>query len=905
MPFIAKSAAPGESHTTAAHWTFDRAAAGGHTLFTAPPGYLLAEGLSDALRRQGRQALWTRLGPEDRDPGTLLLSILAAVQHQHPGFGHSTLELMRRRPGPVAGWPPLFGRLAAELAQALTRPAALVLEHAHHLGRAHSTLALLGSTLLPALNDDTACVLMSHEDLPPAALPAKFVRRSTRDLRLRAAVVHELLQRNAPSLGHESALRAAELCRGGAAALAAVWEASAVLGAAVAERAVRRARRAQDLLAALANAWLQLIGTEARRAVGLTLRLEYSHPALTGAVLGETVLPSGPWLQSLTGDWSRVRTVWRDPLWSVLGPSRLPGSDVLHRAADYLLDRGAAERAIPIFLELRDATCAGRALAGEADRLVDFGQWDTLGEWLAHLPAGTVSGEPRLLHDQAELAAANGRKEDAEQGFSAAASLFAARDDPDGACRSMLAESVLAAGRKDLPHAEARARAASALAGASGLDHQQVWASWQLGCIAMAAEDLDSAPAHFSRAAAIASRIGESAIVDLVVEAERLSGHLLQLQQERKHHWEAWTALQQAEQVASTRVLEHLGGGVDRAGALLDVYGWSGTPLALKVSAHDPSVPDRPRLDGTPWWYRLRPSGLISRQEAGVAAQPMAWPTVPAEPPSVPAGPAATPSGLPPAAVAAPTLAVHLLGQLRVRLNDVAIDEWSSGRGRSLFKYLLTHRDPWPQREQLMEVFWPGSSPEAARNSLNVAVHGLRRALRAAGDFPVVVLEAGAYRVNGGLRLWVDMDEFERHLEGGHRMEATGELTVAMAEYEQATALYQGDFLADDPYEEWPVLTRERLRVAYLDTLDRLSHLHFTRRQYGSCVNLCQQIIQRDPCREDAHRRLMRCFSRQGHTHLALRQYQACVEALRLELGVEVTPATTALYGQIRRHEQV
>jgi DNA-binding SARP family transcriptional activator len=215
------------------------------------------------------------------------------------------------------------------------------------------------------------------------------------------------------------------------------------------------------------------------------------------------------------------------------------------------------------------------------------------------------------------------------------------------------------------------------------------------------------------------------------------------------------------------------------------------------------------------------------------------------------------------------------------------------------------HRDPWPRREQIMEVFWPGSSPEAARNSLNVAVHGLRRALRAAGDVPVVVLEAGAYRVASGLRLWVDVEEFDRHLERGRRIEATGELTTAMAEYEQATALYQGDFLADEPYEEWPVLTRERLRVAHLDTLDRLSHLHFIHRQYGSCVALCQLIVQRDPCREDAHRRLMRCFSRQGQTHLALRQYQACADALRSELAVDPDPSTVALRDQIRSHQLV
>jgi len=64
-------------------------------------------------------------------------------------------------------------------------------------------------------------------------------------------------------------------------------------------------------------------------------------------------------------------------------------------------------------------------------------------------------------------------------------------------------------------------------------------------------------------------------------------------------------------------------------------------------------------------------------------------------------------------------------------------------------------------------------------------------------------------------------------------------------------------------------------------------------------------VVQRDPCREDAHRRLMRCFTRQGQPHLALRQYQACVDALDHELGVDPDPAATALAQQIRLHQPV
>jgi DNA-binding SARP family transcriptional activator len=897
MPFIAKSAAPGEPHPAAAHWAFDEAATGGLTLFSAPPGYLLTEGLFEALQRRGRRVIWVRLGPEDSDPGTFLLSMVAAARRQQPDFGGSTLELMRRQPGPVAGWLPLFGRLAAELAEVVCESGALVLENAHHLGRVHPIITMLGTQLLPAIDAEAACVITSHEDLPPDALPVRATRRSTSDLRLAPAAAGELLERDAPGLSREASRRAASICQGEIAGLVALSQACAVLGSAVVEQAIGRARRAQELLSLLAKVWLQTIGRDGRHALGLTLQLEYSHPAITEAVLGGILPPPGPWLQPLADGWSRIRTVWHGPLRAALTSKRLLAPETMHRAADYLLGRGAPERAIPLYLKLRDAACAARALSEEADRLVDLGQWDTLGEWLAGLPAHALKLEPRLLYSQAEMAAASGQREAAQRGFSAAASQFAARYDPDGACRSMLAESALAAGSGDFASAKARAQAASVLADAAGLAWHQVWASWQLGWVAVRAQQLASASPHFGRAAAIASRVAEGHLVELVLEAERLTDRLQELHRRQEEHREAWIALQRAEQEATARIVEHLGGAADNIAGLLGTFGWTRTPLALKLPALQAPSALAPTADAERWWCRLRP--LATRRPA--ARHPAAHPT--REPaPSASVAAATDNTGT---ESAVPVLSVHLFGQLRVTLNDATIAEWPSGRGRSLFKYLLTHRDPWPQREVVMEVFWPDAPPEAARNSLNVAVHGLRRALRGAAPVPVVVLEGGAYRLAANLRLWVDVDEFERHVEGGRHLEAAGEPTGAMAEYELAASLYQGDFLADDPYEEWPVLTRERLRLAYLDLLDRLGLLYFSQGRYAACASLCQRILERDACREDAHRQLIRCYSRQGQPHLALRQYHACAEALRTELGVNPSPGTVRLQEAIRRHETV
>jgi DNA-binding SARP family transcriptional activator len=250
------------------------------------------------------------------------------------------------------------------------------------------------------------------------------------------------------------------------------------------------------------------------------------------------------------------------------------------------------------------------------------------------------------------------------------------------------------------------------------------------------------------------------------------------------------------------------------------------------------------------------------------------------------------------------SVSVHMLGIFNVTIQETSLNLPTS-RSLSLFKYLLLHHKQFTPREVLMEVFWPDSEPETARNNLNVANHSLRRAIRKVIFLPVIVFRDGAYGFEDNVEVWLDIEEFERCVRAGQRLEASNQGTAAIAEYEAAVSLYQGDFLEQNPYEEWTVLERERLRIAYLETLDRLSHIYFRQERYAMCISVCKLILIRDRCREDAHSLLMRCYSRQGQNHLALRQYQVCVEALQMELDVEPAPETTHLYKRIRRREPV
>jgi DNA-binding SARP family transcriptional activator len=250
-------------------------------------------------------------------------------------------------------------------------------------------------------------------------------------------------------------------------------------------------------------------------------------------------------------------------------------------------------------------------------------------------------------------------------------------------------------------------------------------------------------------------------------------------------------------------------------------------------------------------------------------------------------------------------LSANLFGPFRATMNDKLIDDCPNSHGRAVFAYLLAHRTAPTPSEVLMDVFWPNASPKSARNNLHVAVHSLRQTLLAVTDQPIILFGKGTYKLNPNLEVWLDSDEFEKHVRAGRTLAAAGKHAEAICEYGAAIHLYRGDFLADDPYEEWAVLRREQLRAMFLDTTDQLSHIHFDRADYAACIGLCQLILAQDTCREDIHCRLMMCFVQQNQQHLALRQYHICVEALRQELDVAPAATTHQLYERIRARQSL
>ena len=254
----------------------------------------------------------------------------------------------------------------------------------------------------------------------------------------------------------------------------------------------------------------------------------------------------------------------------------------------------------------------------------------------------------------------------------------------------------------------------------------------------------------------------------------------------------------------------------------------------------------------------------------------------------------------------APSLAIYLLSPFRVFANDRAIEEWPNGKGKSVFKYLATHRGQPVPKEVLMEAFWPDSDQDAARNNLNVAIYGLRKALaRADPTYPFVLFRQGRYSFNPDLRLWVDAEAFVECVHRAQAADQHGDPASAMAAYRVAQAVYHSALLVDDRYEDWLVPQRQGLQDSYLKLLTRLASHDFAREDFEACAASTTKLLEVDNCNEEAHRLLMRCYGRMGHTHLALRQYHFCVDALARELNLIPSPQTVALFQQIRQRQAI
>lgn len=226
-----------------------------------------------------------------------------------------------------------------------------------------------------------------------------------------------------------------------------------------------------------------------------------------------------------------------------------------------------------------------------------------------------------------------------------------------------------------------------------------------------------------------------------------------------------------------------------------------------------------------------------------------------------------------------------------------------ANKTQALLACLALERDYTAPRETLLQTVWPDSDLALSGQSLNSLIYSLRKMLsdQLDGATPVMYVD-GSYHLNVEAGIGTDIDWFTSLLRAGERYTRSGDQQTACECYTCAVRLYRGDLCSGSDLQ--CLIEREHLRAQYLTLLARLADHYFAREEYSLCLEHVQRLLSADPCREDAHRLSMRCYTRRGERAQALRQYRLCEAILQAEFDVTPEAATVELYQQIRTHPQ-
>ncbi len=244
-------------------------------------------------------------------------------------------------------------------------------------------------------------------------------------------------------------------------------------------------------------------------------------------------------------------------------------------------------------------------------------------------------------------------------------------------------------------------------------------------------------------------------------------------------------------------------------------------------------------------------------------------------------------------------LTIYTLGRFAVYRSETLIDDsaWQRRKAKSLFKLLLLAPQHQILKDRVLEWLWPDQDPDRAANNLHRTVFVLRRVLQPelthASDSHYILFKSDKLILNPEAIVWVDVAEFERLIQLGRQQ------PNPLPHFEAARALYQGDFLPEDLYEDWASSHRHSHRATYCALVLQMAQLYARSRAYHEAISCLQDLLRVDPTYEESYRELMRLYTQIGQRHQALQLYQQVRQTLRRELEVEPSAETTALYQAI------
>jgi len=165
---------------------------------------------------------------------------------------------------------------------------------------------------------------------------------------------------------------------------------------------------------------------------------------------------------------------------------------------------------------------------------------------------------------------------------------------------------------------------------------------------------------------------------------------------------------------------------------------------------------------------------------------------------------------------------VCTFGGLNVYLNNSPVTIiWESQKARLLFCCLLVTFDQWVHRQTVIEAVWPGCSPASGEKNFKTTLSRLRKSFFGPRVLSPVLTQGEAVRLNNQA-ITLDASEFRNYSTQGIKLLVRGEVKSARKSLEAAQDLYCGQFLPEEPHNQFITAARTEFSELYISVIKAL-----------------------------------------------------------------------------------
>jgi predicted ATPase/DNA-binding SARP family transcriptional activator len=223
-------------------------------------------------------------------------------------------------------------------------------------------------------------------------------------------------------------------------------------------------------------------------------------------------------------------------------------------------------------------------------------------------------------------------------------------------------------------------------------------------------------------------------------------------------------------------------------------------------------------------------------------------------------------------------------------------------RPRALLAVLALMGGRVVSSERLIDELWGEDPPARARDSLQMHVSRLRKALtEAGGDADRLVSQAGGYvlQLGPGAR---DVDRWEAALERARQARAAGQLEDARMGIEEALGVWRGAPLGGTSAHGLLDGERARLDEERLAATIEGIELDLVLGRHGELLGQLEALVIAHPFKERLVAHQMLALYRCGRQADALAAFQTARARFVEELGIEPSPALRELHEDVLKH---